>query len=97
MARPKRYRRVQAFERLNLSQLAREIDRTPAETRKVVTRARRLGLLRPRVRARKGEDLTFDAIEVETIKAMIGVPHRPAPQERDWLSDYLGETNARRE
>lgn len=82
---------------MNISQLAREIDRTLAETRKVVTRAQRLGLLRPRIRSQRWADLTFDVIEAETIKAMIGVPHRPVPQERDWLADYLGETNARRE
>jgi transposase-like protein len=97
VSRPKRYRRPESFQRVNISQLAREIDRTQSQTRKLVRRAQRLGLLTPRIRSDRRLDLTFDAIEVETIKAMIGVPHRPAPQQQDWLSDYLGEPNARRE
>jgi hypothetical protein len=90
----KRYPKPEEFNRVTELQLSLEIDRSLTETRKVIARATRLGLLRTRI----GSARTYDAIEVETVKAMLAIPDRPAPQERDWLSDYEKEnTDARRQ
>lgn len=92
----KRYPAIESFARLTDRQLALEIDRSLTQTRKVIERAFQLGLLRQRIHAR-GQPRSYDAIEAETIKAMLAIPARPAPQPRDWLSDYLKEnTHARR-
>lgn len=94
--RAKRYPKPETFTRVSVEQLAREIDRSPRQTEKVIERAARLGLLHARI-TRPGTATTYDAIEVETIKALLGVPDRPAPQPQDWLSDYEKETtDARR-
>ena len=73
---------------MTLAQLAREIDRSPAKTKRLVDRAVRLGLLRPRIR-QKGAEHQYDVVAIEVLKAMIGVPHRPPPTREDWLTDYL--------
>lgn len=95
MSRPARYRGPESFERVNLSQIAREIGRSRHDTAKLLQKAERLGLLRPRVRSSKRSEITYDAVAIDVLKTMIGVPSRPAPQPGDWLSTYLGDTNAR--
>ena len=95
MSRPKRYRHPEEFRRVNLSQIAREIGCTVAETKKHLRRAESLGLLRPRIRSAKTEQITYDAVAIDVLKTLLGVPSRPAPQPRDWLSTYLqGKTDA---
>lgn len=88
MSRRGRFARPESFTTVTLAQLAREVDRTVEETRRLVRRAVRLGLIRERIR-KPGTEHRYDAVAIEVLKAMIGVPHRPPPDPEDWLSDYL--------
>ena len=90
MSKPRRHRSPEEFERVNVSQIAREIGRTRSETNKLLRKAESLGLLRSRIRSSKRDEITYDAVAVDVLKTLIGVPSRPAPQPGDWLSTYLG-------
>ena len=94
MSRPKRHRAPEEFRRVNVSQIAREIDRTRTQTTKLLRKAEGLGLLRPLIRSSRTEQITYDAVAIDVLKTMIGVPSRPAPQPGDWLSTYLGKNDA---
>lgn len=78
---------------MNVSQIAREIGCTRAQTAKLLRKGERLGLLRPLIRSSRREEITYDAVAIDVLKTLIGVPSRPAPQERDWLSTYLGRSS----
>ena len=80
----------ESFRRIGLAQIAREIDRTPAQTAKLL---RKCGYVvdRRRIIGKPRSEITYDASAIEVVKAMLGIPHRPTPEPDDWLSTYEGE------
>jgi hypothetical protein len=86
------YRAPESLRWMSVPQIAAEIDRTPAQTQKLLDKAWFLRLLPLQPTGRKGTR-RYPASAVEVLKAMVDVPHRPIPQaEPDWLSPYEGET-----
>lgn len=93
MARRSRYAGPAEHRWVTLPQMAREIDRTHAQTTHLLVKAQQLGYLRPRRRIGKHRVTLYPASHLEVLKAMVGVPHRPVPtQDGDWLSDYERKT-----
>lgn len=85
MGRPPKYPTAESFRWLSVPQIAKEIDRTEAQTRKLIRKVDYLGL-RPR---RFGGTTKYPASAVEVLKATLSIPHRPVPtQQGDWLSTY---------
>lgn len=85
MGRPPKYPTAESFRWLSVPQIAKEIDRSPAQTRKLLTKVSYVGL-RPRLI--KGTR-KYPASAVEVLKAMLTIPHRPVPTDKgDWLSTY---------
>jgi hypothetical protein len=72
--------------RVNLGQIAAEIDRTPAQTMKLLTKMGYIGL-----RPRRGQrSITYDARALETLKALLGQPHRHISDKADdWLTQWI--------
>lgn len=68
---------------MSLAQIAREIDRTPKQTKKLLRKVRYIGL--------KGD--RYDASALEVLKALLNIPHRHIGTD-DWLTNYLGGTDA---
>lgn len=88
MAKKRHSTPVPQTRRMTLKQIAAEIDRSPNETRKLLRKARFVGLW-----SQIGRTPTYHASAVEVLKAMVDVPHRPIPTgEPDWLSRYEGDT-----
>lgn len=85
MARPLKYPTAQSFRWLPVSQIAKEIDRTPHETQKLLDKAGFVGLRPRRIKGVR----KYPASAVEVLKAMLSIPHRPVPtKDGDWLSKY---------
>ena len=85
MPRPSKYPTAESFRWLSVPQIAKEIDRTPKQTRKLLDKASFVGL-HPR---RIGGVLKYPASAVEVLKAMLSVPHRPVPtSDGDWLAIF---------
>jgi len=82
-----------SYRRMSLAEIAREIDRTPWQTKKLLDSLLPYGI-RPRIRSNRNLPITWDAAAVDVVKALIGVPHRPVGT--SWLDDYLGETTHER-
>lgn len=84
----KRYRHYSEFSRVNLGQIAGEIGRTPGQTVKLLHKMGFIGL-----RPRRGLDrhhITYDARALETLKAMLGQPHRHiSDKPDDWLTKWI--------
>lgn len=86
----KRYPHPSEFSRVSLGQIAGEIDRTPAQTMKLLHKMGFIGL-KPR-RGLAHRTITYDARALETLKAMLGQPHRHiSDKPDDWLTQWLGE------
>lgn len=81
-------KRPEDFERVGLSQFAREINRTPKQTLKLL---RKLGFLHleRNIRTSKHAEITYSTEALETVKEMLGIPSRQIPGEGNWLNDYL--------
>lgn len=85
MPRPSKYPSAESFRWLSLPQIAKEIDRTPAQTRKLLDKVSFIGLYPRRI----GGVKKYPASAVEVLKAMLTIPHRPVPtKDGDWLSTY---------
>ena len=83
------------FERVGLSQFAREINRTPHQTKKLLRKLGFIGLQR-NVRDSRRAEITYSTQALETVKEMLGIPSRAIPGEGNWLDDYLeGEAHVR--
>ena len=81
------------FERVGLTQLAREIGRTTHQTKKLMNKLGFVGLDR-NIRTSKYSEITYSREAVETVKEMLGLPSRQIPGEGNWLDDYLqGDTH----
>jgi hypothetical protein len=78
------------YRRVTVAEIAREINRTPRQTRKLLDSLAPYGI-RPRIRSNRNLPITYDAVAIDVVKALIGVPHRPVGM--SWLDTYLGETN----
>ena len=81
-----RDRTPEEHRRVSLPQIAREIDRTPKQTAKLLAK---VGFV-PFAPEREGRVTTYDAEALEVLKAMLDIPHRTAGPD-DWLGDYLGK------
>jgi len=83
-----RYRPSTAFARMTLVEIAAEIDRTPAQTERLLRKVRYLGLA-----PRRGSGLTtYDSRAVEVLKGLLGIAHRHVDDPADdWLSRWIGE------
>jgi hypothetical protein len=94
----RRYRTPAEIAWVTFPQIARELDLTDTQLRKALSRVARLGLYVPQIRVGKGKHQhLYDAVLIEVIKAMTGVPHRQPPHPGDWLTRYEGDqTHARR-
>lgn len=90
MARPS-YRSAESMRWMTIPQIAAEIDRTVAQTKKLLDKAWYLGLIPLQPTGRKGPR-RYPASHVEVLKAMLETPHREIPTAQpDWLSHYEGE------
>ncbi|HEY5787688.1 MAG TPA: hypothetical protein VIT65_23230 [Microlunatus sp.] len=88
----RRYRTPAEIARVTFPQMARELEMTDTELRRALSRAARLGLYVPQIRpGRDKHQHTYDAVLIEVIKAMTGVPYRQPPHPGDWLTRYEGE------
>lgn len=76
------------FERVGLSQFAREIGRSPKQTKRLLSKLGFVGLDR-NIRTSKQAEITYSREAVETVKEMLGIPSRQIPGEGNWLDDYL--------
>lgn len=84
----KRYPHPSELVRVNLGQIAGEIDRTPCQTVKLLTKYGFIGL-RPH---RGHRIITYDARALETLKAMLGQPHRHiSDKPDDWLTLWIDQ------
>jgi hypothetical protein len=76
------------FTLVTLTQLAAELGRTKASTRKLLSRLSWVG-----IRARRdsrGHVTLYEVDDLEALKALLGQPnHAPHPSQTDWLDDYL--------
>lgn len=90
----KRYALPETFQRVCLSQIAREVDRTPRQTQKLLDSLAFAGV-RTRIRSSKSAEITYDASVIELVKGLINVPHRHVGSGPTWLDDYLGEAHDR--
>lgn len=91
----RRYPHPSELTRVSLGQIAGEINRTPGQTLKLLSKYGFIGL-RPR-RGLAHRTITYDARAVETLKAMLGQPHRHiSDKPDDWLTQWIdqGETHA---
>jgi len=71
------------FSRVTLTQVAREIGRSPHRTKKLLNKLGFIGFGQ--------EGTTYDAHSIEVLKAFMRQPHRHTNQgQTDWLSDYIG-------
>ena len=93
MPHRKRYATSKDFERKCVAEIAREIGRTPHQTRKLLDSLLPYGVM-PRIRSNRNLPITYDAKAVDMVKALIAVPHRPVGS-TSWLDAYLGETHER--
>lgn len=85
MPRPSKYPTAESFRWLSVPQIAKEIDRTVPQTRKLLAKVSFLGLHPRTIRGVR----KYPAGAVEVLKATLAIPHRPVPTERgDWLSTY---------
>ena len=85
MPRPSKYPTAESFRWLSVPQIAKEIDRTPAQTRKLLSKVSFVGL-HPR---RIGGVKKYPASAVEVLKAMLSLPHRRVPSnDGDWLGIF---------
>lgn len=76
---------------MSLDQIAHEIGRTPKQTKKLLDKLGWIGV-KPK-RGAYGRRLSYPAEGLETLKALLGQPHRQiAPS--DWLTDFLGGRDA---
>lgn len=82
-----------AYRRVTVAEIAREIDRTPWQTKKLLDSLLPYGI-RPRIRSNRNLPITYDAKAIDVVKALISVPHRPVGS--SWLDAYLGETEDER-
>lgn len=78
-------------QRVSLSQIAKETDRTPAQAKKLMDSLRFLGIF-PRIRSSNWDEITYDAGAVEIAKALVRAPHRQLPNTESWLDTYVKET-----
>lgn len=72
--------------RLSLGAIAAEIDRTPADTAKLLRKTSFIGW-----KARNQKITTYDSSALEVLKAMLGQPHRVISDSPDWLSDFINK------
>ena len=80
-----RYPNPEVFERVSLPQIAREIDRTPKQTLKLLAKTGYIGM-HPRI----GQVRTYDATCLNVLKALLTIPTRAIPSpEADWLTQWL--------
>ncbi|HWO52049.1 MAG TPA: hypothetical protein VNN23_10665 [Ornithinibacter sp.] len=85
MARPLTYPTAASFRWLTVSQIAKEIDRSEHQTRKLLNKVSFIGLHPRRFKGVR----KYPASSVEVLKAMLSIPHRPVPtKDGDWLSTY---------
>lgn len=88
MPRPSKYPTAESYRWLSVPQIAKEIDRSPAQTRKLLAKVSFLGL-HPR---RIGRVEKYPAGAVEVLKATLSIPHRRIPsKDGDWLSIFQKE------
>lgn len=80
----------EVYRRVGLQEIAREIDRTPTQTRKLLDSLGYIGA-RPRIGRKPYEEITYDASVIEVVKALVRVPHRQLPGTVSWLDTWLGE------
>jgi hypothetical protein len=72
---------------VSISQFAKEIDRTPRQAEKVLTR---LGFVV--VKTRKGSrtrSVVYDSHALEVLKGLLSVPHREIEHDNDWLAQFI--------
>lgn len=82
----RRYRSPGEHRWVSLDQIAKEIDRTPVQTEKLLNKLGFIGL-RPK-RGLPERTKSYDASALEALKALTGIPHRHIGTD-DWLSNYL--------
>lgn len=88
----RRYRSPEEHRWVSLDQIAGEISRTPHQTKKLLDKMGYIGF-KPK-RGLPGRTLSYDASALETLKALLDIPHRHIGAD-DWLSSYLnGDTDA---
>ena len=85
-----RYRPPEAHRWVSLNQIAKEINRTPKQTKKLLDKAGFIGL-KPK-QGLPGRTYSYDASALEVLKALLNLPHRHIGPD-DWLSNYLGGTH----
>jgi len=73
---------------MTLPQIAAEVGRSEADTRRLLARAARIGLVVHGRRFGKCAPTRYPASSIEVVKAMAGVPFRPVPEGSDWLTPY---------
>lgn len=86
----RRYRSPEEHRYVSLDQIAREINRTPKQTQKLLDKMGFIGL-EPK-EGLPGRKTSYDASALEVLKALLGLPHRHIGPD-DWLSNYLGGTH----
>ena len=70
---------------LSLAQMAREVDRTPTQTVRLLNKWRFVGFKSRRING----VTSYDARSVEMVKAFLGQPHRVVQDHPDdWLEQY---------
>ena len=91
--RTKRYPNPNVFSWVSLDQIAKEIDRTPIQTIKLLTKSGFIGY-----KPKRGSNtvIAYDARSLDVLKGMLNIPHRHVSDTNDdWLTTWLdkGEPN----
>lgn len=85
MGRPSKYPTAESYRWLSVPAIAKEIDRTPKQTQKLLDKFAYLGLRPRQVDGAK----KYPAGTVEVLKGLLGMPHRRIPSpEGDWLAIF---------
>lgn len=91
MPKRKAHALPETFRLVSLAEIAREIDRSPKETRRLLHQLRGFGVF-PRLRHKKqGRPVLYNARVIEQVKALVDVPHRHIGHGPGWLDAYLGD------
>lgn len=94
MPRPRRYRRTPELSRVTVQQIATEVGLRKSKVLHLLRRNARW-LHADRQEGPPGLPVTYDASVIEKLRGLLGQQYRQQrPPESDWLSDYLGVSNA---
>lgn len=86
-----KYKRSESFRVMTLREVAKDIGRSEAQTKRLMTDLNFIGV---NARRKEGNVIVYSAKAVEVIKGLMRQPHRDVSSPNDWLDDYVNKGEA---